>query len=670
MSELDKEKDTTNENILKAPLINDKNLNKINEQNDKKEEKDEGDININISEKNIESIKSISYIINRKIRWIIFSIFIIINVFMNFFHGTVPAATEQLRSYLNLDDSDLGFFGSLVFIGVIFGSLVSMSIINTFNRKYILMVCLILCGLSLFIFTSTTNYTLLCIDRIIIGIFQAFISIYLPLWCDQFGVESRKTIMLALIQVAPPLGVLIGYVVTALLNMYLTHLPYFGDIDENERWIYSFYLQSFSIWGLAICLFFFSDKYFNSKARRVPLDIEEKLNLFERKNSGNKNFMKLSFFYEGNQDLEILEENNSSSGNSEKDENEEKIEQKDKKDLDKNNEKNSHEKDIGNIEKNNIKSEDEIPFLEKMKIIFTEPLFVCSIFTISIFFFIVTCVQYWTSDYMKDALGIEDEAKRLYAFSIVCLTAPTAGLLTGGYIVDYLGGYSNKRSLLFSLIIALMSIIPAIPLPLVNSYYLYAILLWILLFFGAGILPTIQGVTIVCLPKNVQGAGNSLVIFFYNLFGYLPAPYAYGKIKDKKGSRSAQMVSSWITILAPIIIGAATFIRYTRDEEYNIKMGRVKIKQIGEIIDENDEHDSNKILIENDKKEDKNDKELNNYSKKEDKNEIIKKNEDKNVINENSVDKNENSKNNDDNVEISEKNKNGGEENENSQGIL
>ena len=119
------------------------------------------------------------------------------------------------------------------------------------------MVCLILCGLSLFLFTITKQYVLLCIDRVIIGIFQAFISIYLPLWCEQFGVESRKAIMMALIQVAPPLGVLVGYMVTTLLNMYLDRLPYFGDIEKDERWLYSFYIQSFVIWGISLILFSF-----------------------------------------------------------------------------------------------------------------------------------------------------------------------------------------------------------------------------------------------------------------------------------------------------------------------------------------------------------------------------------------------------------------------------
>ena len=659
----EKKKEAKNEQNLQMSLIEIKKNEQNNEELNKNRHIDIDNKTASTSSKNIESIKSITYVISRRIRWMLFLIFIIINVLMNFDHGTIPAATEQLRNYLELTDSELGFFGSLVFVGVIIGSLVSLTIINIFNRKYILMVCLILCGLSLFVFTITKNYILLCIDRVIIGTFQAFISIYLPLWCDQFGVETRKALMIALIQVAPPLGVLVGYVVTTLLNMFLTYLPYFGDIDENERWLYSFYLQSFLIWGLALCLLLFPDKFFNSKARRVPLQIEETLNMVERENKENQEKRKLSFFYEGSQNLELDDKECNSPSISEKDENEEDKKDKEEKELkylDKNNKEitdeikgsNSNNKidnncnnkgkkvKIINEKKNN---KDELPFLAKFKIIFSEPLFICSILTLSLLYFIVTCVQYWTSDYMLIALEIEDETKRLYAFSIVCLTSPTCGLLIGGYIVDYLGGYSNKNSLLFCFVLAILSIIPAIPLPLVNSYYLYSILLWILLFFGAGILPTLQGIIIACLPKNIQGSGNSFVIFFYNLVGYLPAPFVYGFFKEyfddkndpKKGSRAAQKICTWITFLAPIVIGIATLFRFIRDEEYNIKMGREKSKS--KIIDENEVNpirDRESSLDPNKKKGNvpKNDRNKNNDETKEankisdGKNEIIENN--------------------------------------------
>ena len=652
-----KEKEAANEQNLQMSLIEIKQDNRNNEEINQNREVNEENKALSTSNKNIESIKSLSYVISRRIRWILFLIFIFINVLMNFDHGTIPAATEQLRSYLELTDSELGFFGSLVFVGVIIGSLVSLTIINIFNRKYILMVCLILCGLSLFVFTITTNYILLCIDRVIIGTFQAFISIYLPLWCDQFGVETRKALMLALIQVAPPLGVLLGYIITTILNMYLTYLPYFGDIEENERWLYSFYIQSILIWGLSICLLMFPDKYFNSKARRVPLEIEETLNKVEKENKENQEKRKLSFFYEGshNFDLEVKESNTPSV--SEKDDSDDDKGETELKDLDKKNEEiideiketksNNNTENKGNDklkseninEKNNNKNnkrENEFTFLEKLKIIFSEPLFICSILTLSILFFIVTCVQYWTSDYMLIALEVEDETKRLYAFSIVCLTSPTCGLLIGGYIVDYLGGYSNKKSLVFCFVFAISSIIPALLLPLVNSYYLYAILLWILLFLGSGILPTLQGIIIACLPKNIQGSGNSFVIFFYNLVGYLPAPFVYGFFKEyfddkndpQKGSRAAQKICTWITFLAPVLIGIATFFRFIRDEEYNMKMGRERSKskiiaenEINPIRDRESSLDPNKKK-DIDPKNDKNNDEINGTNKiSDDKNE-------------------------------------------------
>ena len=605
MSEEKEEKiKTPNENILQTPLIENKEENHNNENDNNQQEQRESRLEennkCNLSNKQLESIKSISFVVNHNIRWFLFFLFVIINLLMNFDHGTIPAATEQIRNFIDLTNSELGLFGSFVFIGVIIGSLISMTIINTFNRKYILMICLILCGISLFIFTITKNYTLLCIDRVVIGSFQAFISIYLPLWCDQFGFEKRKTMMMALIQVAPPLGVLVGYFVTTLLTAYLSNWPIIGAIDINQRWLYSFYIQSFIIWGISICLLFFSDKYFNSKARRVPSNIEETLNFIQKKNTGVNRH--LSFFYEGNENFDDLQDSYSSEKDIYEDENEEeeddnnvpKEEMKEIKEDNKNtNEKknNNNKKNIKNKDNNkksnnksNKKSNinEELSFCTKLKLIFSEPLFICCVLILSILFFIVTCVQYWTSDYMLIALDLKDEMQRLYGFAIVCLTSPTCGLLLGGYIVDKIGGYSKKGALIFCFVVSILCIIPGIPLPLVDSAILYALFLWLLLFGGASTLPTMTGLAISCLPKSVQGSGNSFVIFFYNLLGYLPAPFVYGFLKDlfhdkndpKKGSRVAQRATIWVTFSVCFIIGIAIIFRFKNDKEYTEKMGR------------------------------------------------------------------------------------------------
>lgn len=60
-------------------------------------------------------------ILSRGIRWFLFFLFIILQILMNVDHGTFPAATEEIRKDLDIDDNILGIFGSLVFLGNLIG---------------------------------------------------------------------------------------------------------------------------------------------------------------------------------------------------------------------------------------------------------------------------------------------------------------------------------------------------------------------------------------------------------------------------------------------------------------------------------------------------------------------------------------------------------------------
>lgn len=60
-------------------------------------------------------------ILSRGIRWFIFGVFINLAILMNYDHGTVPAATDEIRADLDITDDILGIFGSLVFLGNLIG---------------------------------------------------------------------------------------------------------------------------------------------------------------------------------------------------------------------------------------------------------------------------------------------------------------------------------------------------------------------------------------------------------------------------------------------------------------------------------------------------------------------------------------------------------------------
>lgn len=203
-------------------------------------------------------IKDIDEIVDlpRNVRWIVFVIFVFLNVVMNIDHGSVPAATEKIKFDLGIDDSILGIFGSLVFLGNLIGALVSFSLINFFNRKYLLIISLFLntSCLCTFIIKKAPVYFLFT-NRILVGTFQSFISIYLPVWCDQFGIYKKKTMMISYIQVATPLGIVVGYLLTYL-------------IMNNIGWKYSFIIQGGLIGIIILILLFIPNKYFSSSIRR------------------------------------------------------------------------------------------------------------------------------------------------------------------------------------------------------------------------------------------------------------------------------------------------------------------------------------------------------------------------------------------------------------------
>ena len=138
-----------------------------------------------------------------------------------------------------------------------------------------------------------------------------------------------------------------------------------------------------------------------------------------------------------------------------------------------------------------------------------------------------------------------------------------------------MGGYSKKSFLIFSAITSILAIFPVILLQFVNELTIYTILLWILLFLETSLIPGIQGITIACLPKNIQGLGYSFVIFFNNLLGHFrSSPFDVNN--PKTGNRIAQKITIWVTFSISICVGILAFIRFVKDEKYNEKMGRDK----------------------------------------------------------------------------------------------
>ena len=149
--------------------------------------------------------------------------------------------------------------------------------------------------------------------------------------------------------------------------------------------------------------------------------------------------------------------------------------------------------------------------------------------------FPLTIIQTWIIDYFENALKITDKKIRLISTGIITSTGPTLGILMGGFLLQKVGGYENKKASLISVILFSLSLIGCIFFPFCNNIITLSISLWIGFFFGSSLFPILIGIILSCNENEFKASANSMTTFISNVIGHMPAPYIYGVINNKYG---------------------------------------------------------------------------------------------------------------------------------------
>ena len=189
---------------------------------------------------------------------------------------------------------------------------------------------------------------------------------------------------------------------------------------------------------------------------------------------------------------------------------------------------------------------------------------------ISCMYFIVTGIQFWISDYMREVLNIPSSNVYII-FSVVCITAPTLGVLSGGFFIQYLGGYTNKRALDACFKISIIAAAFGMFLPFFDKIWFFVIFMWFLLFFGGGITPGLTGIMIASIPENSKEIGNSISQLFYNLIGYLPAPFIYGLICKYTGGSKSRWGLGALSVWGVLGVICLFFAKYFNFDTFVVK---------------------------------------------------------------------------------------------------
>mmetsp|Transcript_41887 Transcript_41887/g.64108 ORF Transcript_41887/g.64108 Transcript_41887/m.64108 type:complete len:124 (+) Transcript_41887:1396-1767(+) len=116
-------------------------------------------------------------------------------------------------------------------------------------------------------------------------------------------------------------------------------------------------------------------------------------------------------------------------------------------------------------------------------------------FSLTGLYFVVTGVQYWTADYLKNILNVDDHTASIY-FSTASLTAPIGGVFLGGVMTSSYGGYNSIKAMKLQCYMGVCAVLCALPIPFCDTFYKAGMLFWGLLFFGGFILPPVTGIMI------------------------------------------------------------------------------------------------------------------------------------------------------------------------------
>ena len=166
------------------------------------------------------------------------------NVLVNADHGALPAASEEIKAKMGLENVGFGALGTLVYAGLTLGSaLAAKGFSNSKRVKPLLTTSLALNGVFLLAFTVSRSFPFNLFVRFMTGAVQVSLAIFMPVWADAFGSRKGKAMWITVLLLASPLGIFLGFSVTSVFVSY----PDLG-------WEWSFYVQAACILPLTIAL--------------------------------------------------------------------------------------------------------------------------------------------------------------------------------------------------------------------------------------------------------------------------------------------------------------------------------------------------------------------------------------------------------------------------------
>lgn len=219
-----------------------------------------------------EEAETKTFKLSRCHRIFIFVILMLSQLFINTSSGILSSGSTAIKAQLGFNNKQFGLFGSLFGFGRMLGGVLFMTLVSSVNRKYLLFTAVCSKSILLLMIKFTNEGKILLALRGLIGVAHMIITVYIPIWIDQFGIKNKKLLLMSVLHLSIPVGKVSGN----LLNIL------YGE----ENWQNGFFTEGIYFVFTSLVILLTPERFFSSRVTSVlePIDSstnESRVSLFQ-----------------------------------------------------------------------------------------------------------------------------------------------------------------------------------------------------------------------------------------------------------------------------------------------------------------------------------------------------------------------------------------------------
>ena len=456
------------------------------------------------------------FILYKSIRILVYCLLLFCVILINISAGLFPSSSIVIKNHLSISDFNFGLFFLFSSFGKILGSLLFFSLRNLNSRKILLIIIAFINSLICFGFFYLKNFYIFIPLKLIIGITDMMIQIYIPIWIQQFGINRYKLGLTSIIQFCNPLGKSLSF----FINYHLSWLTIF----KIEGIIFAVIFSAFLV---------IPNKY-SAKNILIIIENETGEEMYDKRTNVAMYTFNDYTDESSDKNIPLVDKNSNEKEN----------------DLNMNLNINELMEQNGNKK---IVHSRKIPILTKLKIILKNNIFMLSLTIRVILIGIQTTITLWIPDILIKLIEVEKTSSlNLFGNILIIITPPLGSFITRIMGPFTIAGNKRKRNTVVLLIFFyILSILISIFIPEDKSFSFIATII-IFLFSSATCLPMLQGICLSSISKKVKENILTFIHIFTLFFGVGLMPTIFGFFYDIKEKNKIRVVKYFLYIFLGI----------------------------------------------------------------------------------------------------------------------